>query len=148
MSKSGFQIESYVSEKDLSLVTLGEQVSIVTDAYGPSIVFKGTVAAIAPAATTRTNGTLGYKITYQFSDTDSRIKPGLSSTVNLSGSEKENVLMVPKSAVFLKNGASFVVVKNGKKTEDRAVTIGLVGSTTDEVVSGLTAGEQVVTLGQ
>jgi membrane fusion protein (multidrug efflux system) len=68
--------------------------------------------------------------------------------VNLVVATKTNVLTIPTTAVFLKDGASFVLVKNGKTTESRAVTIGLVGSTTDEVVSGLQEGEQVVTLGQ
>jgi len=148
MSEGAFQIESYVSEKDLALVSVGEPVSIVTDAYGPNVTFKGSVIEVAPAATAQTNGQLGYKVTYQFTDTDSRIKPGLSATVNLSGATKDNVLAIPRTALFLKNGASFVLVKKGKTTEDRAIAVGLIGSDRVEVVSGLTAGEQVVTLGQ
>ena len=148
MSKDGFQIESYVSEKDLALVSVGEPVSIVTDAYGPSTIFNGTIIEVAPAATTQTNGSLGYKVTYQFSDTDSRIKPGLSAMVTVQGAKKENVLTIPRTAIFLKNGSSFVLVKNGKNTENRAVTVGLVGSDLAEITGGLQAGEQVVTLGQ
>jgi HlyD family secretion protein len=148
MSKDGFQIESYVSEKDLAVVTPGETVDIVTDAYGPSVVFKGTVVQVAPAASAQPNGQLAYKVTYQFTDKDSRIKPGLSATVNLKGSTKDGVLTIPRTALFLKNGESFVLVVDGKKTENRKVAVGLIGNDTVEVVSGLTEGEKIVTLGQ
>ena len=147
MSSGAFQIESYVSEKDLSLVTVGEPVTITTDAYGPNVVWKGTVIEVAPAATTQADGQLGYKVTYQFNETDPRIKSGISANVTIIGSTEDNVLEVPSTAVFLKNGQSFVLVKNGKTTEDRAVTVGLVGANGTEITSGLSAGEQVVTLG-
>ena len=147
MSKGSFQIESYVSEKDLSLVVPGANVNIVTDAYGPSVVFAGTIEAVNPAATMQTNGQLGYKVTYVFTKSDSRIKPGISANITVVGNTKSNVLVVPRTAIFLKNGASFVLVRNGSKTAERPVTIGLSGSDTSEIVSGLTAGELVVTLG-
>jgi len=147
MSHGAFQIETYVSEKDLALVSVGKEVSIITDAYGPSVIFKGTVVEVAPAATTTPSGLTGYKVTYQFTESDPRIKPGISVTVDLQGGSRQNVLEVPRTAIFLKNGASFVLVKNGKKIEERPVTVGLVGTDTVEILSGLTSGEEVVTLG-
>ncbi len=122
MSQSGFEIETYVSEKDLGMVKAGMPVTIVTDAYGPSVVFNGTVTEVALAPQNQANGSSGYKVVYQFTDKDSRIKPGLSATVTLNGGEKKNV--------------------------ERAVTVGLVGTDTVEIVSGLSEGEKVVTLGQ
>ena len=147
MSNGAFQIESYISEANLALVHQGQDVSIVTDAYGPSVVFAGTIMEIDPAATTEANGQVGYKVTFQFSNSDPRIKPGLSANVTIPGETKTDVLVVPSTAIFAQNGASFVLVKNGKTVEQRAVTVGLAGSDTVEIVSGLTEGEQVVTLG-
>lgn len=148
MSEGAFQIDSYISEKDLALVSPGEAVTIVTDAYGPSVPFKGTVISLAPAATTQANGQLGYKVTFQFSDMDTRVKPGLSATVTIEGGSKTNVLRVPRTALFLKNGTSFVLLKNGSKTEERPVTTGLIGNDNVEILTGVVVGEQVVTLGQ
>ena len=148
MSQSGFEIETYVSEKDLGMVKTGMPVTIVTDAYGPSVVFNGTVTEVALAPQNQADGSSGYKIVYQFTGNDSRVKPGLSATVTLNGGTKTNVLEVPRTALFLKNGASFVLVNDGKKNTERAVTIGLVGTDSVEILSGLSEGEKVVTLGQ
>ena len=148
ISNNGFQIESYVSEKDLNMVSVGMPVTIVTDAYGPSVTFPGKVVQVGLSATTDpSTGDSGYKVIYQFTGTDSRIKPGISATVTLSGGTKDNVLAVPNTAIFLKNGQSFVLVRTGSKNIETPVTTGLVGTDTTEIVSGLTAGQQVVTLG-
>ena len=148
MSNSGFQIEAYVSEKDLGLVVVNTPVTIVTDAYGPSVVFNGKVVEVDPAATTDpSTGDTGYKVVYQFTDSDSRIKPGINATVTINGGTKDNVLEVPTTAIYQKDGASFVLVRTGSKNVETKVTTGLVGEDSVEITSGLTAGEQVVTLG-
>ena len=148
MSNNGFQIEAYVSQKDLGLVAVNTPVTIVTDAYGPSVVFNGKVVEVDPAATTdASTGDSGYKVVYQFTDSDSRIKPGINATVTINGGTKDNVLEVPETAIYQKDGASFVLVRTGNKNVETKVTTGLIGEDSVEITSGLTAGQQVVTLG-
>ena len=149
MSDSGYEIEGYVSQNQLSMVSVGMPVTITTDAYGPSVVFNGTVTQVGLAATTDpSTGNPGYKVVYQFTGSDPRIKPGISATVTLNGGTKANVLEVPTTAVYTKNGQAFVLVRTGNKNVETPVVTGLVGTDSTEIVSGLSAGQQVVTLGQ
>jgi multidrug efflux pump subunit AcrA (membrane-fusion protein) len=58
---------------------------------------------------------------------------------------KENVLVIPKSAILKNDGKTFVQVLKGKSFEEREIEIGLQGSgDMVEVVSGLAEGERLV----
>jgi hypothetical protein len=55
------------------------------------------------------------------------------------------VLCLPRSVVHASaDNKVELQVWNGTVTENREVVIGLRGDTTDEIISGLTVGEQVV----
>lgn len=58
---------------------------------------------------------------------------------------RENVVLVPRSAVTGSNGSYYVsIYKDGVRSE-RAVDVGILTSTQAEIVNGVDAGEQVIT---
>lgn len=59
--------------------------------------------------------------------------------------QKTVSVMVPNSAVFTANGTSYVDKKSGSGVVQTAVTVGSSDANNTEIVSGLSAGDQVVT---
>jgi membrane fusion protein (multidrug efflux system) len=69
---------------------------------------------------------------------------GSTVPVRLLVKRKQNTLVIPETAIFLKNGSSYVYKITNNKTELTAITTGLQQKKNIEVISGLKAGDQVV----
>ena len=78
-------------------------------------------------------------------DQDERLKPGLTTTVEILVSENPDVVYVPVSAVFLdEHDQSVVYVKEGGRAVKRPVVL---GGSTDRVAiveSGVQEGEELL----
>jgi multidrug efflux system membrane fusion protein len=98
--------------------------------------------AIDPAS-----GAIGMKATFE--NADGALWPGLSVSTRLLVDTLKQVVVVPDGAVQRgPNGLYAFVVGGGNKVETRAITVGEEGDGQSVVVTGLTAGETVVTAGQ
>ena len=62
----------------------------------------------------------------------------------MASAGKTGVIAIPSAAVTTKGGTSTVTVWANGQSATRAVTLGLKGDNTTEIVSGLSAGDQVV----
>ncbi len=144
MSEGTMQIESFVPEVNIALITVGNVASVTLDAYGTNSVFTAKVISIEPARTVR-DGVSTYKAKLQFDTADPRIRTGMTANILITTEKKSNVLSVPQGVVILKNGKKYVpVMENGEKVE-REVTAGSVSSLgMVEVLSGLTDGDTVI----
>ncbi|MFP4379065.1 MAG: efflux RND transporter periplasmic adaptor subunit [Candidatus Sumerlaeia bacterium] len=69
------------------------------------------------------------------------LKPGMSTTVEIITSEKENVLQAPIQSVTKANNRFFVFGPQGKRIE---VEVGLSNEDSIEIVSGLKEGDQIL----
>jgi multidrug efflux system membrane fusion protein len=99
-------------------------------------------AAIDPAS-----GSIGMKATFE--NADGALWPGLSVSTRLLVDTLKQVTVVPDGAVERgPNGLYAFVVGSGNKVETRGVTVGQEGDGQSVVLTGLTAGETVVTAGQ
>jgi len=99
-------------------------------------------AAIDPAS-----GSIGMKATFE--NADGALWPGLSVSTRLLVDTLKQVTVVPDGAVERgPNGLYAFVVGGGNKVETRAITVGQEGDGQSVVLTGLTAGETVVTAGQ
>lgn len=72
------------------------------------------------------------------------LRIGMELDLEVIEAQKENVLMLPDSAVFKLNGKSHVFLISGEVAKLTEVEIGLEGKDTVEVLSGLKVGDQVV----
>ncbi|MGH9412009.1 MAG: efflux RND transporter periplasmic adaptor subunit [Vicinamibacterales bacterium] len=95
----------------------------------------------------QTTGTM--QLMASFPNNDQRLWPGQFSDVLLRLSERQNVLVVPSQAVQVSQQGSFVFeVKKDMTVSVRPIKVGETVGAQSEVLSGLTAGEIVVTDGQ
>jgi RND family efflux transporter MFP subunit len=123
-----------VNEEDIPRVVVGQKVLLRTDAF-PRQPLEGGVSEITPMGDTATKT---YRIRIALPD-ETPLKPGMSVEANVVTHEKPGALVMPAEAV---QGSSAYAI-NRDRAERRAVTIGLRGPRTVEVLSGLSEGERV-----
>ncbi len=151
MSQGKFEIETYVSEADISKVKMGTVANIILDAYGPQSPFTATVLTIDPAQTL-VDGVGAYKTTLQFDNENALIKQGMTAEISFEISTRQNVLAIPDTAIIRKNNDTFVLVEQATSTNmttERKVETGIHGTNGyTEIMSGLNEGEKIFTFGK
>ncbi len=149
---SSLEIEVDVSESYINRVKPAQPVEAVLDAY-PDWRIPSKVIATIPSAD-RQKATVRVRI--GFDQLDPRILPDMGVKVSFlseapaavpAGEAARPRLLVPKSALRTADGASVVFVVRGDRVERRAVKTGANEGDLTEVVSGLNAGDRVVTDG-
>jgi HlyD family secretion protein len=144
ISPDDYEIVLKTPEINVAKLTVGQSVSIVLDAYGSDVVFNGTIVSINPAETI-VDGVPVYETKVMFTETDSRIRSGMTAIATIITAEKENTISIPLSAITSDTQGSFVtVVAVDGSSEKRRITTGMRSSDGFvEILSGLTVGETV-----
>jgi RND family efflux transporter MFP subunit len=146
---SSLEIEVDVSESYINRVQPGMPVEAVLDAY-PDWRIPAHVITTVPSAD-RQKATVRVRI--GFEKLDPRILPDMGVKVSFlnqrpaSDAAARPRLLVPTRAVRAADGKSIVYVVHEDRVERRAVSVGTATGDQTEVVSGLSAGEQVVVEG-
>ncbi len=144
ISDATFTIETYVPEINIKEVQVGNIAKVTLDAYGDDEVFEAKVASIDPGETVR-DGVSTYKVVFEFTKEDDRLKSGMTANVIITTETKEGALLIPQEAITKRNGFSYVNVLVGKEKVEKQITTGSVASNGYvEVVSGLSEGEVVI----
>ncbi len=145
ISGSHFDVEADVAEADIAKVKVGDLADITLDAYGNDVVFQAKVSSVDPAET-MIEGVATYKTKFQFIDTDSRIKSGMTANITVYTAESKNVLELPQRAVANDNGQRSVLIDLGNgKSETRNIETGIRGADGNiEITGGLNEGDTVI----
>ncbi len=120
----------------------GQSAEISTTA-APGRIYRAKVTSISPVVNPVTR-TLQVKLSLT---EDSPVKAGMFVGIRLVTSTAENALMVPEKALVRRSGETFVFRVQGDTVEQVPVTLGLQGSGTVEILTGLDRGDRVVTEG-
>lgn len=137
--------EITLNEVDVAKVKLGQKATLSFDAI-EGLTLTGTVADIDGIGAV-SQGVVSYGVKIVFDTTDPQIKPGMSVSAAIITSVKQDVLMVPTSAVSgatVGQTATVQVMQNGVPTP-RVVTVGVSNDTNSEVSGNIAEGEEVVT---
>lgn len=141
--KSGMFVPFDISEMDIKNIHIGDPVTITFDA-APGKTYEGTVYTIAEATESSNNRTT-FSASALIDQPDHSLFSGMTGEVSLTIREKENVLLVPNSALTYQNNATYVTVPGTKGNQLVEVKIGEVTSLISEIVSGnVKEGDQVV----
>ena len=136
-------ITASFNEVDVVKIALGQKVVITFDAL-PNFSATGKVASIDTVSTT-SQGVVSYGVKIALDTNDDSIKPGMSASMNIITNVKQDVLMVPNAAVKTQGGAKYVQVLVNGVLQQKPVTVGLANDTDTEIITGLSAGDDVVT---
>ncbi len=125
-----------VNEEDVPGVAVGQTVLFRTETF-PDRRLEGKVSEITPMGdvTAKT-----FRVKMALPD-DTPLQPGMSVEANIISREKPDALLIPADA--LRGNAVFVV--QDSRAVRREVSVGIRGTRTVEILSGLSEGERVVT---
>lgn len=183
---NNMEVEVDVNENDIVKIAVGNEAIIEVDAYLKK-EFKGIVTSISNSADDKLTAdqVTNFKVKVRLlkesyadlllgkPDTYSPFRPGMTATVDIISSKKENVYTVPISAVVMKSKSEAttmnkqekeknsiaeknkdsektdkkfeaVFVKNGEVAEIRFVTTGIQDDENIEIISGLKEGDEII----
>ena len=102
---SAFEVEVEIDETDIADLDLNQRADIEIDAF-PDTVFAGKVVEIGNTATTSGMGSndqsTNFRVKVALLDLNPKIRPGMSSTVDIITSEHMGVVAVPIQAVVMR----------------------------------------------
>ena len=136
-----------INEVDVPNVAMDQKVMMTFNAIS-GLSVSGKVEKMDSLGTIA-QGVVTYNATISFDTLDSRVKPGMSVSASIITGVKQDVIIVPNSAVKTqaRGGGNYVeVMRSGQtKPEQVNVKVGAVNNTDTEIVSGLSVGDNVVT---
>jgi RND family efflux transporter MFP subunit len=134
----------YLPEKDVLGLREGRQVRITLKA-DDTTRFAGRISRISPVVDTAT-GTV--KVTIEAAAVPAEVRPGAFVTIEIVRETRPAATLLPREAVVRDLQDTYVFVVDGEVAKKRAVTLGMEEGNRIEAISGVTAGERVITAGQ
>lgn len=142
---SNYSVKLSLNEVDVPKVQVGQKASINLDAF-PDKPFDGQVTKVDDIGT-NAQGVVTYNIFITITNSDSKIKPGMTANVDIEVDKAENVLTVPNSAIKPYKGEKAVQIidKKTNKPVYVPVKLGVRGIERTEITEGIEEGTQVIT---
>ncbi|HML80313.1 MAG: efflux RND transporter periplasmic adaptor subunit [Thiomonas sp.] len=147
-------IDFTVPQNQIDLVHVGMKAELTTNA-APGKTFEAKVIAVEPQINTATRN---LTVRARIPNPKGELLPGVFATIRLTDGEPRNYITLPNAAVaYNPYGATVFLVKDEGKgadgkpklvAEQRFITTGLTRGDQVAVLSGLKAGDTVVTAGQ
>jgi Cu(I)/Ag(I) efflux system membrane fusion protein len=134
-----------VFESQVDWVSIGQPAEVKLP-YRPGKTWEGRVAYIYPSLNPKTR-TL--RVRLRFDNPDERLKPNMYANIVIYGGAKKNVIFIPSEALIRTGRETRVILALGKgRFKARKVKAGMESGGYVQIISGLRAGEKVVTSGQ
>jgi len=133
-----------VKERDIALVRVGQGVEFVVLSY-PGETFRGKIARVS-GDIEESSRTLEIRV--EVDNRDRRLKPGMFADIRITTSILQNALLIDDAALQSEGEEEIVFVAlDGTRFEKRTVKIGREQAGRVQILSGIKAGEKVVTEG-
>jgi HlyD family secretion protein len=136
------RLRAYVDEPDLGRIAAGQEVRIEWDGIADRY-WRGTVEKPARQVVSLNNRSIGY-VLCSIEGEPTELIPNLNVNVEITTDMRMDALAVPRSAIFSHEGKTMIMVSDGIRTTERAVTLGLVTAEEIEIVEGIIEGDRVV----
>jgi HlyD family secretion protein len=140
---SALEVVAGFAEADASKVQVGQAATISLNAL-PNQTLDGQVSRVDVTSTVVSN-VVTYNVTITLANPPTGVKPGMTASVAVVVSQRDNVLNLPTADISTRGGASSVTLLRSGKQIVQTVTTGLVGDQTTEIISGVSQGDTVVT---
>jgi multidrug resistance efflux pump len=133
---------AYVDESDIGRIKPGQRARITVDAY-PELTFPGEVVRVATKGVEESS-VVTFEVKIEVKGRNRQfLKPEMTADVEVIAVEKDNVLLVPVTAIERRRSDTFVSLYNSDTTVVRQVTIGDSDGEFMEIVEGLKEGDVV-----
>ena len=136
------EIRVLLDERNLPQLALAQKAMVIADAY-PNQPFPATINFIAPSIDAE-RGTVEVRLAVH--SAPRFLRQDMTVSVNIETAKREKSLVIPNDSLenIQGNKASVLIVQNGK-IHRQAVTLGLRGLGVTEILTGLKAGDYVLT---
>ena len=142
-------ILSHVNQADVSRMKKNQNVSIEIEAVADLIV-EGVVERIAPQATIK-SGIKGFSTKIKLQNTDSRVIPGMTATINIPVADSKGVVAARLASIFTERNEAeqktetYAYVKNSENDSfvKQMIEVGVNDLSFAEVIRGLKLGDVV-----
>lgn len=132
-----------VSEALVPKLAIGDEADVTVSAIGAS--FTSTIRSVEKTANPQTKL---YTVTLSVPAEVGGLLSGMFADVIFRTDTSENAVVIPTEAIMTSAGVQYVYIVEGDAAKYVEVTTGLAGNGITEVISGLSAGQQLVTVGQ
>jgi len=121
---SHIEVSAKISEQDRANVSAGQTVELAVDTM-PDAKLRGSVRTVSGVASRQmfsSDSARKFDVVFEVSG-DPRVRPGATTQIRIDGPALENVLYIPRQAVFDNAGRATVYVKSGDAFEARDVKV-------------------------
>lgn len=132
---SSFKVTGTIDENLSSQVKTGTPVTIILS----DDKLQGQIGLITPAE----NNKIHFDVHLDKSS-DPRLFDNQNVLIEITNNEKDNVLRIKKRAEFAERKIQNVSVKDGNKTVEKEIVLGIIGDNYCEVLSGLKEGDEII----
>jgi HlyD family secretion protein len=144
MDTSALLARVHLSQLQAQLLKAGDSASV--DVPGMPNPVSGKITLVSPATDP---GSTTIEVWVRIENRKDVLRPGTAVHVTLNGRTVPNALVIPSEAIVLATSGkpTVMVVGSDGVAHQTAVETGIVGDDTAQILSGLSAGQQVVTVG-
>ena len=133
-----------MTDKGVVKVKISQKIPLQITSMNNKIV-EGIVDTISPSADTTTNL---YTVKLRIANKDNSLKTGMILKANFPDEIKNNIPVVPNSAIFTENSVQYVYAVESNKLKKTEVVVGITNNKQIEIKSGIKLGDSVVIEGQ
>lgn len=135
-------VRAQVDETDIGKVKSGQQAVVGLDAY-PDVKIRASVEHIYYESKTSNNVTV-YSVDLVPESIPDFVRSGMNANIDLVQESKDDILVLPLSAVLRENNEAYVLTPPIVKPVKKPIVTGIADDKKIEIVSGLTGEDEVL----
>jgi len=135
------RVRAFIDEPELGQIDLNQAVEIFWDAH-PDRVWTGRTEVVPKQVVAHGTRNVG-ELLCSVSNDRLDLIPNTTVDVRIHISERPNVLVIPRGALFIDGGKRYVFVVQDNRLHRHDIKVGIANPTMIEVLSGLQEGDQV-----
>lgn len=144
MMSPDLQVQFAIDESRIANVKAGQAVSLTSSAF-PGKQFSATITSVYPSADPKTHT---FTVVAKPDDGGGELRAGMFLTLNVTVASSPNAVLVPSAAIIQQGSQSVVFTVAGNQAHLVPITAGIADNSNTQILSGLKAGDQVVTTNQ
>jgi len=116
--------KTYSNEVDVRKISKDQVVTVGFDAF-PDITMEGVVTSVANVGENKRGSDIKlFQVLIKLNESNSSIRPGMTTSNRILIQKEEDVLMIPLEAVFSKDSISYVYINSGFSVDKKQVELG------------------------
>jgi HlyD family secretion protein len=140
------RVRAFIDEPELGQIDVNQSVEIFWDAH-PDRIWSGRTEVLPKQVVTHGTRNVG-ELLCSVSNDRLDLIPNTTVDVRIHISERPDVVVIPRGAVYIDGTKRFVFVVQDNRLHRRDIKVGIANATTIEVLSGLSAGDVVALPGE